>query len=520
MAEGPATASTSRAGATVPSGGIVAAPTLFVSEGQVLAARVLAAQAGQVDLSIAGGRISARSNLPLAAGEALRLVVAEATSQRIVLREAPGPATGTAQPTALTNAGLSTAAARALLASVAEVNTAPRSPGEAAALGARAVAAGVGTPAEAAAFARLSAADLPTTRATVAGMAQLSEGPPLGRALALVTTLAAQILNEGRAAAPTGTPPAAGAPTTPSASAPGPGATPNAPAPAAPPTPTTTGPLPQSATPASPAPASAATGGAAVAATPPPTDAARSAAPVPPAPAAGASASSAAPPPASPDTALADLVRGLRSAVDSVARAAVTGEAASVERAVRELGPALARQATPQDPPSVRALLMAIAAHPAADPALARAATVAADAIGAQALAAPAQPAASSDAGAYLQLPLPDGGTAEVRVLPDREDDGGGAEGERPRRVAFLLHLSALGTVMIDAASSDEGVDAVVRIGDPAAQRFAAGHAAELERDLRRAGASRARVAIEPLSNEADARPLPPPPASGLDLSA
>jgi hypothetical protein len=86
--------------------------------------------------------------------------------------------------------------------------------------------------------------------------------------------------------------------------------------------------------------------------------------------------------------------------------------------------------------------------------------------------------------------------------------------------VAFLLHLSALGTVMIDASSGPEGVDAVVRLAADDARRHAARHAPELEGNLRQAGAARARVTIEPLTSQAEARPLPPPPAGGLDMSA
>src|SRR5690606_21948412 len=60
-----------------------------VSPGQALAARVLAARGGLVELALAGGRVSAESDLPLAPGQTLRLVVGEATAERIVLRLAP-----------------------------------------------------------------------------------------------------------------------------------------------------------------------------------------------------------------------------------------------------------------------------------------------------------------------------------------------------------------------------------------------------------------------------------------------
>ena len=59
---------------TPPTGAIAVAPSqvLGVTEGQVLAARVIAAGAGQVELALAGGVLTAASDLPMEAGSIAR----------------------------------------------------------------------------------------------------------------------------------------------------------------------------------------------------------------------------------------------------------------------------------------------------------------------------------------------------------------------------------------------------------------------------------------------------------------
>jgi hypothetical protein len=176
----------------------------------------------------------------------------------------------------------------------------------------------------------------------------------------------------------------------------------------------------------------------------------------------------------------------------------------------------------------LRALLLALADHPGVDPAVARAAAGVADGIAAQALAgtslplppATAQVAAqdpSAQNGAYLQIPLPGGGTAEVRVAPDGGGDG--RDGDRPRTVAFLLHLSALGPVMIEATAGPTGVDATVRASGETARAFLGERAGELAESLRRASRS-ASVSVERMAGPPPERLLEPPPSPGLDLSA
>ena len=102
-------------------------------------------------------------------------------------------------------------------------------------------------------------------------------------------------------------------------------------------------------------------------------------------------------------------------------------------------------------------------------------------------------------------------------MAPDGGHDGPG--GERPRRLAFLLHLSALGPVMVEATAGPGGVDATVRAADETARRFLDGRAGELAQALER-GAARASVSVERLGGPPPARLLPPPPSSGLDVSA
>jgi hypothetical protein len=157
---------------------------------------------------------------------------------------------------------------------------------------------------------------------------------------------------------------------------------------------------------------------------------------------------------------------------------------------------------------------------------VARVASGLADGVAAQTLAGatlPPPPGASAAAtdpsqnGAYMQLPLPGGGTAEVRVSPDGGREGG--DRDRPRRLAFLLHLSALGPVMIEATAGPHGVDATVRTTGETARAFLGERSGELT-DALRSTARSASVSVERMSGPAPERLIAPPPSSGLDLSA
>jgi hypothetical protein len=215
----------------------------------------------------------------------------------------------------------------------------------------------------------------------------------------------------------------------------------------------------------------------------------------------------------------ADLARALAAAADEVATGAVAGEGETLRRAVALLGAERGQPGGRELP--VRATLQAIASHPATDAPLARAAAATADAIAAQPLAAltPATPAADPGAtGAYLQVPLPGGATAELRVGPDGDDGEGRGGAPRPRRIAFLLHLSALGTVAIDALAGPDGVDASVRATGDAARAFLAARAPELVRSLAEAGVP-ASVGVRAIEGAPPARLAAPPPSGGLDLS-
>jgi len=126
----------------------------------------------------------------------------------------------------------------------------------------------------------------------------------------------------------------------------------------------------------------------------------------------------------------------LADALGRVAEQAVGGRAESLRAAIAALGGEHAAPArpgvAPDAEPSVRALLSALAALPGADRALAGAAAGLADAIGAQPLAGqagggPPGVVIAPHGGVYVQLPLPGGGTAELRVDPEgrRGSDGG-----------------------------------------------------------------------------------------------
>ncbi len=518
-----ATASSRLAGAS--SLDITARPSAFlpVAPGQALMARVVESGRGQVELALAGGRVRAATSLPLEAGQTLRLLVTAAGPDRVVLR----PAAAAPPPP---NAGLPAAAAAALAASLpggTDTATLVRLAGEARS-------AGVSTPGAASAFARLTAAGLPVSPAAVAGLATLVEGAPLGQALA---ALVSSLPESGRGAS-------AGAPAATSMVVP-------TPSPLAAPTLAATapaqavgiGPVPiaggAAAAPGLPSSAPAAgTGAGALAPAPAPAQAsvavgvaAAPIAPGSPGPAApvptpaGATPAPTAPATPAADPALAELVRQL---VATVSARAVSGDGAHVARAATELGHGLearlARDPSSPDGLPLRAALMALANDPDTAPALARQAAGLADAIAAQALAG-ALPRPGDDPGAgqgaYLQLPLPGGDTVEVHVNPDAEQDGDAAGG--PRRLAFLLHLSALGPIMVEAVvgTGGGGAEAVIRAQSPEASGFLATRTGDLARGLREAGlADDARVRVEPTPRPVPERLVDPPPSTGLDLTA
>ncbi len=535
----PASAALAAVAPAIGSNAIAVSGQLAVTPGQTLAARVLQIQAGMVELALAGGVVTASSDLPLELGQTLRLVVAAAGSEGVTLRLAPeGPPPGAPASTpaaTLASAGLPSSAASALLSALAGQGAELPTGAALASLAARAAAAEVSTPAQAAAFVRLAQAGLPTTPAAVAGLAQLLDGAPLGRALTSILDAAAARLATTPAPATGGA--SVASPTAPGATS---GATAGA-APAAGTTATTPVQIPV-AMPVLEGGANwrgvAMPHGALPTTAPAPTPAAAA-----PLPAAGAPVAPASSAPASamtsaaqgaaqaaateaPEASITALVARLTRLVHDVEAGAVEGRGETLQRAVIQLGAGLERgaahaQASNREAP-VRALLLALAAHPAVDASLARAAGGVADAVGAQALAGSTlPPPAGADPspvnGAYLQIPLPGGGTAEVRVSPDAQGDG--ASADTPRRLAFLLHLSALGPVMVEATAGPRGVDATVRVAGDEARRFLDGLAPELTDALRRT-APAASVSVERLSGPAPERLLPPPPSSGLDVSA
>ncbi len=512
----------------------VSGQALAVTPGQALAARIVAIEAGMVQLSLAGGLVTAASDLPLEPGQTLHLVVAEAGQERVTLRLDPGASGGAGAgaagagaraggpAAALAEAGVPPAASSALLAALAEQGAEIPTGAGATALAARAASAGVQTPAQAAAFARLLTAGLPTTPAAVAGLAQLIDGAPLGRALATVIEAAAS-----RAAAPA---PAAGsAPaTTLPAAAPA-----DAEAPQSAPAAAQAG--PRATPPSTASPAAVLPGEVAELPSAAPsanwTNGRGPIGPVATTPAGPAPSAAAAPP-------LAGLVEALATLAHEIETGAVDGRGPALRHALAELGMGLearlAGGSAPEHAP-LRALLLRLADHPAADAPLARAAAGLADAITAQSLAGPAlaspaagtaaatatpsaPPADTTQSGAYLQVPLPGGGTAEVRISPDAGHDGPG-DAERPRRLAFLLHLSALGPVMIDASAGAGGVDATIRVGSDDVRAFLDTQAADLAESLRRSTPT-ASVRVERMPGPAPERLLAPPPSSGLDVSA
>ncbi|MCB0882390.1 MAG: hypothetical protein KDC33_09285, partial [Thermoleophilia bacterium] len=226
---------------------------------------------------------------------------------------------------------------------------------------------------------------------------------------------------------------------------------------------------------------------------------------------------------AAPDGGMAQLA----SVVRDVAEAAASGDAARLRDAVSRLGHGLeARLAhgSHAGEPDVRTALLSVAQSPDAPPHARAMADRAADALGAQALVAPAlnQGADASQQGAYLQMPLPGGQTAEVHVNPDAGGDGEGRDGAAGTRVAFVLSMSRLGPLVVEASVGPAGVDAVVRAQAPGVRDYLKGQTADLAEGLARAvpDGPRPRVSVERLGASADAAIIPPPPASGLNLSA
>ena len=230
-----------------------------------------------------------------------------------------------------------------------------------------------------------------------------------------------------------------------------------------------------------------------------------------------------------PEAALKALATALASLTGEIAGEATDGHGAALRRALADLGVGIEHRLHSGEAPDkapLRSLLLTLAGHPGVDPAVARVASGLADGVAAQTLAGATLPrrpaprrrrATRRRTAPHMQLPLPGGGTAEVRVSPDGGREGG--DGDRPRRLAFLLHLSALGPVMIEATAGPHGVDATVRTTGETARAFLGERSGELTDALRRTSRS-ASVSVERMSGPAPERLIAPPPSSGLDLSA
>jgi hypothetical protein len=469
-------------------------PVIVVTEGQVLAARVIAAEGGRIELAVAGGRVLAQTELALTVGQTVQLEVTEAAGNHVTLRVVPTAAEAVPEMTvASPGMKLPLGVAQVLAAALdgAEITVAAQLPAGAATAAAEApetvlaraaIAAGVQTPAQAVAFTRLAAAGLPTTPAAVAGFAQLTEGLPLGRAIATLLDAMAP-----RPAVVTADPKAAALPLPTGAPAPLPNGT-IAPAPVVVTTPVAVPSevdgLPHSA---------AAPVGAGTVPVPVPTSA----------------------------PALLDAIRVLTA---RIAGLAVDADPVALRKAIAEMGHGLERKlangSQRTEEPSLRTLLVALAAAEDASPQVATAALRTADALAAQNLAPPALTAQTepSNMGAYLQIPLPGGQTAEVRINPDGQGEGGGGA-TGPRKLAFLLHMTSLGALMIEATVGPRGVDATVKAQSTGARAFLKTQMGELEEALERAHPGAVRVGLERL-REAAPRLVPPPPSSALDLQA
>lgn len=506
-------------------------PVMEVTLGQMLAARVIGeAIDGQVELALAGRRVVVQSQVPLEPGQQVRLQVAQADDARIALRIIPDETPARGGAPALP--GLPPAAARALMAALAELPAAQRpDPAALTSLAGRAVAAGVQTPAQADAFVRLAAAGLPTTPAAVAGLAELAEGPQLGRAL---TMIADALRAQGQPApAAAGGQPQPAAPGQPATTTPGKPAT----AAPGPPAGAVTGqPLPSGAPvspgmPATPAPIPAAPGSPAGQQPAPGSQSPATPGQPPPAPGAPPGAQPAvqqgqAPPAPATTQQVPASLGAFTALVEDIARRAAGGDPKGLRRAIADLGHGQEARLRAGEAPdaSLRSLLLGIASDPETPQPAARLAERTADALAAQALApSAAAPATDPSAqGAYLQVPLPGGQTAEVRVMPDHEGGGPGGEGGRSTRIAFLLTMSSLGQMVVEATVGAHGTDAVVRSSNETVREFLKGRTADLADALERAGGGErpVRVGVDRMAPGAQRRVLPGPPASGLDLSA
>jgi hypothetical protein len=510
----------------------------MVSPGQALAARVLAVAGGQVELALAGRRVSAQTDLVLTPGQTVQLVVGDAEAERVTLRIAGQGTTGSApaapSPSAiLEEAGLPPNTARAILAAVSQTGTTPTAAADLTRLAVRAQESGVRSPAEATAFARLEAAALPTTPAAVRGLAALLEGSPIGRALAT-------LLGEANAAARTpgtdGSPASPTPPVTlraPGAAAQAPGSPvanwPSGPLPSG--QPGITGSIPAATPGTVPTPAQGTSPGA------PSTHEGEPVANWPstqrPIGQPGARPGEAPPQGrfrTAPGGSLGDLVASLSRLADAVAEGATSGDPVALRNALRELGHGieaeLARGRVP-DEETLRTRLHELASRPGTEAVLGRAAERLSDAIAAQTLAGATLPGSdpaiqgTQSQGVYVQVPLPGGQSAEVRVNPDAQGEGPDGE-KRARRIAFLLHLSALGPVLIEATHGPTGTEAIVRVTSSLARSYLAERSHELADALGRAAdrPNGVRIAVERFSGPPPARLLPPPPATGLDFQA
>ena len=143
-----------------------------------------------------------------------------------------------------------------------------------------------------------------------------------------------------------------------------------------------------------------------------------------------------------------------------------------------------------------------------------------ADAVAAQQLApATVDPSANT---AYLQIPLPGGQSAEIHVTRDGGDGHEDADRVSSTRIAFLLTMSSLGPLMVDATVADDGVEAVVRAHNADVDAFLTERADELADALGNALGIEggARVQVRSGGAPAPSRLLAGPPSTGLDVQA
>ncbi|HMM48013.1 MAG TPA: hypothetical protein PKE32_00145 [Miltoncostaeaceae bacterium] len=488
-------------GAPIRADGALSLParTLTVEVGQVLAARVIDVDSdqGTVRLAIAGGQMLATGGSQLRPGDLLRLGVTEASGQRILLSPLPAQAAGAAGAVPAADAALAarlqatglSARVAGTLAAVLAPDGGPAVDIDPAALGARAQEAQVGTsPARALAFARLVAAGLPTPPATVAGLGELLTGAPLGRTLAGIAEALRGSTLPAAPPAPTASPLLAPAASEADVAPPRSGALPAG-----------GSDRPSGATTAVPARESSAGG-----------------------PRVGGGAGTTGV--AGSSTTIAASFAAL---LERIGDGAVRGDGEGLRAAILALGAHTGRGTAGVERPeaTLRTLLLSIADASAGDTPLARSASLTAQAIGAQ---TPAGPAAGAplglpalNEGLYLQLPLPDGGSAQVRIARrDRGDDEAGAPGGRARDVAVLLDLSALGPVLITARTGDGPVDARVRVEREDSRAFLARQADALARALNATGESAACVRVEAVPQAPPRSLLAPPPTVGLDRRA